>query len=672
MIGKRWMVGDWARSSFSILYPQSCDRIMLSSLFANRSTLAKLLAGYSAYLIAAAFGQWMMLVHEVSIIIWPPNGIILAFLMASERRDWPGWFAVALVGELTANAIWFHNPIAPALGYVLANVLEILFAAGVLRAYFKVPVFRLTGLEEVLIFLGVAVLGAPIIGATVGSAINAAIGKSDFLITWPFWWLGDATGILLATPFVISAINVWREPSWPSKFHLVEAAGIALAIVGLALWQLSTGLYFGFLLVIPSLWAALRFEMRGAVASALLLAIVIGIHANSSATPASNNVLHHAKLQMLMIATAALGLIVAAIIRQYRRVAMELASTNADLERRVIERTRDIAAAEKRFQVTFENAAVGIALLDPQGRLLRVNESLAKFLGYRVEELEGRALEDFTHPEDMPSHRRAWEQLERGVMHHYDFEKRYRRSDGETVWGHASVSCVRKADGAVDYFIKIIQDVTARWHSDETRQMLMLEVNHRSKNLLAIIQSIARQTASRAPDDFVKTFGLRLQALAANQDLLVESGWRPVDLEMLVRSQLQHFEGVLAERFVFNGLAVRVPARAAQAIGLAIHELGTNAAKYGSLSNDSGRIEINWKVAGEMFEMSWRELGGPQVMKPAARGFGSTVIDTLITTTLNGEVSIEYAPTGLIWKLQCPTAAFRSQADFRLGKESLR
>jgi two-component sensor histidine kinase len=182
----------------------------------------------------------------------------------------------------------------------------------------------------------------------------------------------------------------------------------------------------------------------------------------------------------------------------------------------------------------------------------------------------------------------------------------------------------------------------------------MREVNHRSKNMLTLILTIARRTASATPEDFVARFEQRLLALAANMDLLVASGWQRLNLEELVRSQLSHFGGTLQERFLVHGPPVLVPAQAAQAIGMALHELATNAAKYGSLSTDTGQVEICWNIDGQDFCMTWRETGGPRVSAPTTRGFGSVLIDSVVKATLSGEVSVDFASTGLVWQLRCP------------------
>ncbi len=217
---------------------------------------------------------------------------------------------------------------------------------------------------------------------------------------------------------------------------------------------------------------------------------------------------------------------------------------------------------------------------------------------------------------------------------------------------------IAKATGA--YFTGIIRDLTERKRHEEQINLLLREVNHRSKNMLSVVHAIARQTAATKPEDFIGRFGERIQALAASHDLLVKNEWKGVDLASLVRSQLAHFEDLIGKRIELQGPPVLLSATAAQTIGLALHELATNAAKYGALSNGSGRVEIAWsleerKPGNETFVMSWREQGGPPVSVPSSQGFGSTVITRLVMESLNADVKLDFEVTGLWWRLECPS-----------------
>src|SRR5262249_49310594 len=132
--------------------------------------------------------------------------------------------------------------------------------------------------------------------------------------------------------------------------------------------------------------------------------------------------------------------------------------------------------------------------------------------------------------------------------------------------------------------------------------------------------------------------------------------WQGVDVEDLVRAQLAHFADLVGSRIGVRGPKVRLNAAAAQAIGLALHELATNAGKYGALSADAGRVRVGWRVDGDNFAMSWIERNGPPVSRPERCGFGSTVIASMAKRTVDGEVELNYAPSGLAWRLTCSIA----------------
>ena len=231
-----------------------------------------------------------------------------------------------------------------------------------------------------------------------------------------------------------------------------------------------------------------------------------------------------------------------------------------------------------------------------------------------------------------------------------------RTKDGrERLWSFVSSALPAKSDGR-RLFLSIAQDVTDQKAHEEQIHLLMSEINHRAKNMLSLVQAIARQTMAREPEDFIERFTDRIQALAANQDLLVRNEWQGIDVEDLVRAQLAHFADLVGSRITVHGSPVRLNAAAAQAIGLALHELATNAGKYGALSVDAGRVKVGWRLDGDIFAMSWTESKGPPVSEPKRRGFGSTVVDPMVRQTVNGDVHLDFIPSGVVWNLTCPAA----------------
>jgi len=206
------------------------------------------------------------------------------------------------------------------------------------------------------------------------------------------------------------------------------------------------------------------------------------------------------------------------------------------------------------------------------------------------------------------------------------------------------------------YALETNRDITERKAHEQYVHLLTREVNHRAKNMLSVVGAMARQTAAKNPEDFVECFSERIQALSASHDLLIRNEWKGVDIEDLVRAQLALFASLIDSRIAVRGPRLRLKAGSAQAIGLALHELATNAGKYGALSTNNGRVDIWWQAAADMFTMSWTENDGPPVVAPTRQGFGSTVISTMAKHSLSGEVAIYYARSGLMWQLTCPAA----------------
>jgi two-component sensor histidine kinase len=184
----------------------------------------------------------------------------------------------------------------------------------------------------------------------------------------------------------------------------------------------------------------------------------------------------------------------------------------------------------------------------------------------------------------------------------------------------------------------------------------MREINHRAKNMLSVVDAIAHQTVANSPEDFVERFSERIQALSANQDLLVRNEWNGVEIKDLVRAQLAHFGDLIGSRIAVHGPKLRLNPASAQAIGLALHELATNAGKYGSLSTDAGRVDVCWETDGDALTMTWTEREGPQVSAPRRRGFGTIVMETMAERSVDGKVALDYALSGLTWHLTCPAA----------------
>jgi PAS domain S-box-containing protein len=235
-------------------------------------------------------------------------------------------------------------------------------------------------------------------------------------------------------------------------------------------------------------------------------------------------------------------------------------------------------------------------------------------------------------------------------------EFRIQRADGDIRWVQVYGMATFEGVGAARHAVVMVgtaADITERKSAEERQILLMRELSHRTKNLLSVVQSIANQTAASRPTDFVERFSQRIQALSASQDLLVNSEWRGVEIEALVRAQLAHFADLIGDRIKIEGPRLTMTPSAAQNIGMALHELATNAGKYGSLSDDHGSVTIDWRIDDDEFSIGWIERDGPRVKPPKRRGFGSTIISTVAQNNLSGEVELAYEANGVVWRLRC-------------------
>jgi PAS domain S-box-containing protein len=338
----------------------------------------------------------------------------------------------------------------------------------------------------------------------------------------------------------------------------------------------------------------------------------------------------------------------------------EVDTLMAELQRTAIKRRAAedlVRQSESIFRAMFEVSSVGKIEVKPEsGRFLRANAAMCKFVGYTEEELLARTVFDITHPDDRDH---AYELLRRmiaGESAVSDLEKRCIRKDGNTVWARVTANVVRDGLGRPLRNIAVILDVTEHKEREEKVHLLMREVNHRAKNMLSVVDAIAHQTATKNPEDFIERFSERIQALSANQDLLVRNEWNGVEIENLVCAQLAHFADLIGSRIAVHGPKLRLRAAAAQAIGLALHELATNAGKYGALSTEKGRVDVLWAIDGDTCAVSWTERDGPPVSAPDRGGFGTIVMKTMTERSVNGAVQLDYPPSGLMWRLTCPAA----------------
>jgi two-component system CheB/CheR fusion protein len=216
-----------------------------------------------------------------------------------------------------------------------------------------------------------------------------------------------------------------------------------------------------------------------------------------------------------------------------------------------------------------------------------------------------------------------------------------------------------KDDGRLDGVIITFFEVTEIVAAERQQKLLVQELNHRVRNMLAVVTVIARQTARQAtPGDFAAAFIGRIEALARAYGLVAQEQWGDVPLREVVNAELEPHIFDNEARFKIKGPQVLMRPKAALALGLVLHELATNAAKYGALSDADGSLEIEWSIEqrqdGRRLAISWTESGGPPAREPDTTGFGSVMIEREIRHELSGEVVSHYRPEGLKVEMRVP------------------
>ena len=324
-----------------------------------------------------------------------------------------------------------------------------------------------------------------------------------------------------------------------------------------------------------------------------------------------------------------------------------------------------VAAETTRMAMVFTDAKA------PGNPLIFANDSFLLLTGYERVEVLGQNFDFLVAPgtdaRTVALLNREFEsQCQSGT------ENAYSRKDGSEFWAATFVSPVLDEAGAVVMHFVSFVDMTKHRDQRARSKMLIDELNHRVKNTLSTVQSIVWRALRNAdPLTLRDTIESRLFALSRSHDLLTLEHWESAKLADVVKTALEPF-GITngrSERFSIRGSSIRIPPKATLALGIAFHELATNAVKYGALSNETGSISISWAVepsrAGKRLVLHWREKDGPPVSPPTRKGFGSQVIERGLAHELDGSVHLEFRPDGLACMISIPAPQADIQADLR-------
>lgn len=305
-----------------------------------------------------------------------------------------------------------------------------------------------------------------------------------------------------------------------------------------------------------------------------------------------------------------------------------------------------------------ESAGIGIWVQDIVNGTMQATPQFFHLLG--IDPIKGPVpqeyIRDFRHPEDRDRVTRGFQEAVAAGSDTFDAEYRIIRPSGEERWIFGRGRVVRDPSGQITQYSGIDLDVTERKRAEAHTRVVMGELVHRTNNLLTVVQILARQGTQSASDldDFQRVFSDRLRGLSESTNLLLRDNWLGAPLRELIEAQIAPFGAV--RRFDIDGPNVRLSAKAVQSLGLALHELCTNALKYGALSSEGGRVSIRWEMAHGGLYLHWEETGGPKVNPPRRKGFGRVVAEKMISSALGAQVSTQFLEGGLQWDAIIPSS----------------
>lgn len=579
-------------------------------------------------------------------LIWPAAGISagLVFALGREAR-----LPVALGTFLATVAVnvWFgRTGLLPAL-FGLANAgeaLAVTWLHGLLPGR-RTPFRRLVRVLAVSATAAVSCLTAAGVAAL---AIGLADASASVPQVWRAWFLSDFVGIAVVGPLVVAIVDLVRSPprghDWtPDVALLLLFAFAAYEVLSLkpdaAGW---IGIAPGAALLPILIWVSARAQpIVPALAVAFLAALMTYLAVKGEGRYGD------ARLALeVRVLAAQFGLTVASVAT-WSIAALFMEQRRADERLRASERRLALIAA----------AAPGVIFSlqrRPDGRLA------LPFVSATALELLGLDAERISYdPEILLGRLAASDKAallaalaapnaEGGVLR---LELPLDRFDKE-IWLEFSARATREPDGSVLWH-GFIQDVTVR-------RRFVEELSHRTRNLLTVVQSVAEHTARTSPiGELGDKLGERLSGLAASHQLLAARGWEGAEIGALARAQLAHFADLIGTRLVIEGPRLLLQPQAAQVIGMAVHELATNACKHGALGRE-GVARLAWtdpeSDPAHRFAMTWLESGGPPYAPSGRHGFGHKVVVEMPTYQLGAQISLEARPDGLAWRLSAPAA----------------
>jgi PAS domain S-box-containing protein len=585
------------------------------------------------FVAAGALGLRWAVVPGAGSPVWPASGVAFAALALFGLRYWPA----VLIGRLalaglagSPQPLWADIVIAT--GTTIATVIPV----WLIRFAWRFNP-QLGNLRDMLALLfGGAGLGATISAGVGGVALWAlGVPRAPLILAVSNWWFGYAVGLIVVAPLLLSwgRFERWR-PGRIFHFALCMAVGaVACAIVFLTprspeLWPFHVFPFF--------VWAAVAFRVRGVAGLMAIISIFAILAAIEGTGPLDRQDMSaQGRMFLTQQFIAMLGLTMLLLA-----AAME--------QRRGVE-------AQARLAAIVASSPDAMISFSADGLVRSWNRGAEMLFGYSEAEVIGRH-GSFLMPDPGGDSVFA-AALESGVVRRDTV--RLDRS-GQPIDVSISANRIVAPHGAAIGVAAVMRDIRARRRAEEHQRLLINELNHRVKNTLAIVQGLAQQSFKDVGSDAARNaFEGRLMALAAAHNLLTDKRWERAPLDELVAQVLAPYRQSGEDRITAEGPPLDLDPKTAVAIAMALHELATNAAKYGALSTPEGRVRVHWdeqRGPPALFRLCWRERGGPPVVAPARRGFGTRLIERGISADLQGSATLMFRAEGLECEIEAPLA----------------
>jgi PAS domain S-box-containing protein len=601
-----------------------------------------------AYFLSARLSLGLLTKPDGVAVFWPAAGVAAGVLIALGPRARLPVAAGTIVATIVANLLGDRNLWSAAV-FGLCNAGEAVLTAWLVERYFGAG-FGLDRLRQVLGLLAAAVVGSTVsgIGGTAGYKLFHA-STAPTLTIWQHWFASDMLGIVAVAPLLIGLASAARDP--PPKSELSEG-GVALAVLaaisGMVIfiprepWATVVPVALLFPLL---LWLAARCRPVFASAAAFIVALTVvwttifGIgHFGDASLPVDDRVL---AAQASILAVSLCAFVLAALFAERRRHEAALVE------------------GEARLQEALTAGAVTAFAWDVRAGSSQRSANAAQILGFdpRKPVTAAQFLER-VHPDD----RARFKALVRGVhpdSPSYAVTFRFVRPDGREVWLEETSRADFDTSGRCVRLKGLTLDITERKRAEQHQDLLIAELDHRVKNVLARVAVVAMYTrqGSSSMDEFVRALDRRIQSMAAAHALLSQYRWHGVGLIDLVQGQLAPY--TTKANTTIGGPDITLTAAATQAVAMVLQELVTNAVKYGALSTPDGRVSVNWDRrpgggAVARLLITWREMGGPPIVVPTQSGYGTSLICDLIPHELGGTVDLAFASDGLRCTIEIP------------------